>query len=168
MLASCSEKDSKWEKFNVTEGNYSILMPSDAKKYVKQEETIFGKQAVHYLSWKPSTFSLNKIKLFQVTYTSCPRSAMADTVLLNATLDNSIENRKKNDFSEIEVATQRVDINGYPGRAFIYGAPKDNVITIVKECVAGDKLYDITVIAKRNYPTNAELTVFYNSFQILR
>ncbi len=79
VLSSCAEKETKWDKYNVPEGNFSIQMPVDAKKFIRQEETIFGKQAVHYLSWKPSTFSLNKIKLFQVTYTTCPRSAMSDT-----------------------------------------------------------------------------------------
>lgn len=167
MLSSCAQSDLKWQKYTAGDGSFSISMPENYIKTEKRENTVFGRQVVHYIFWKPSVFALDKFKLFQITYTDCPRGFTSDTLTLGALLDRSITERKK-DFTEIDVESQNVDVSGYRGRAFIYDAPSDNVITIVKQCIANNRLYDISIIAKRNYPTNIELGNFFNSFQVLR
>jgi len=166
-LSSCSEKSGNWQKYTAGDGSFAINMPEGYTKADKRENTVFGRQTVHYITWKPSVFGLDKFKLFQITYTDCPKTAAADTLTIGAMLDKSMTERKK-DFTEVDVAFQNVNVDGYPGREFIYDPPSDNVITIVKECIANNRLYDITVIAKRNYPTNIELGNFFNSFQVLR
>jgi hypothetical protein len=142
-------------------------MPEKPQVYDKQEATPFGKQTVHYVSWKPESLELNKFKLFQVSYTDCPTRFTSDANTLSIALDSSINARKK-DFTELDVTSQPIEINGYPGRAFILSPDKDNVITIVKQIVANNKRYDLTVIAKKDYPTNSEVNDFFNSFQVLR
>ena len=166
-LSSCSQNDVKWQKYTASDGTFSINMPESYTKTEKRENTVFGRQVVHYVSWKPSVFALDKFKLFQITYTECPKGYTSDTLSLGALLDRSISERKK-DFPEVEVQPQNIEMAGYRGRAFIYDPPSDNVITVVKQCIADDRLYDITVIAKRNYPTNIELGNFFNSFQVLK
>lgn len=167
VFASCGKSET-WTKISVPEGGFSISMPSDIKKTEKKENTIFGKQTTHFVAWKPSNFAIDKFKLFQVSYTDCPANIMADSNMVNLMLDSAVEVRKK-DFTESEVIeSQSIDFNGYPGRAFFYDAPKGNTIVTVKMFIANGKLYDLVVIAKKNYSTNNEMNNFFNSFSISR
>jgi hypothetical protein len=167
LLSSCSENSSKWQKYTASDGSFAINMPENYTKIDKRENTVFGRQTVHYITWKPSSFALDKFRLFQLTYTDCPKGSAADTLTIGAMLDKSMTQRKT-DFPEVDVDFQNVSIDGYPGREFIYNPPSDNVITIVKECIANNRLYEMTVIAKKNYPTNVEIGNFFTSFQVLR
>ncbi len=162
---SCSENDNRWAKYS--DRSFSIRMPEKPKVYDKTEATPFGKQTVHYVSWTPESLELNKFKLFQVSYTNCPAAFTSDTGILSISLDSSINARKK-DFTDLDVSSQPIAINGYPGRAFILSPDKENVVTIVKQIIANNKRYDLTVIAKKDYPTNNEINDFFNSFQVLR
>ena len=164
-FSSCSNKVSKWTKYS--DRNFSITMPEKPQVYDRQEATPFGKQTVHYVSWKPESLELNKFKLFQVSYTDYPSRFTTDTATLNMSLDSSINSRKR-DFTDLDVISQPIEINGYPGRAVILSPDKDNVVTIVKQIVANNKRFDLTVIAKKDYPTNNEVNTFFNSFQVLR
>ena len=110
---------------------------------------------------------MNKFKLFQVSYTDYPSRFATDTATLNMSLDSSI-NARKRDFTYLDVISQPIEINGYPGRAFILSPDKDNVVTIVKQIVANNRRFDLTVIAKKDYPTNNEVNTFFNSLQVLR
>lgn len=151
----------------VKEGNFSILIPDPVKKTQKTENTVFGKQVRYFVRWAPSSVAIDKFKLFEVSYTACPPSVTADSMHLNRALDEAAENRKK-DFSEVEVIeSQAIELNGYPGRAFFFDDPKGNTIVTVKMCIAGGKLYDLVVIAKKNYATNNEAADFFNSFKLL-
>lgn len=167
LFSSCTNNDFRWTKYTAPDGSFSIRMPASAKVFDRQEQTPFGKQVVHYVSWKPSTFELNKFRLFQVSYTDCPARYTIDSSHTNVSLDSSI-NLRKRDFTESDINSEPIEINGYSGRAFIYDPASENVVTIVKECVANHRRYDITVIAKRNYPTNNEIGDYFNSFTVLR
>jgi hypothetical protein len=166
LIASCTPPNDKWARYS-GDKTFSVLMPVQPVASDRMEATPFGRQNVHYVTWKPATMELNKFKLFQVSYTDCPSRYTSDTAKLNATLDTCI-NLRKRDFTENDVISEAIEIGGYPGRAFIYNPPRENVITIVKEVIANNKRYDLTVIAKRDYPTNTEIGNFYNSFQVLR
>jgi hypothetical protein len=167
LLLSCGEKNDKWATQNVPEGGFSVGMPTPVEKTKKTEETVFGKQERHFVSWKPSSVAINKFKLFEVSYISCPPSKIADSIQLNAVLDKAIDIRK-NDFSEVDIIeSQAIELNGYPGRAFFYDAPKGNTLVSVKICITNGKLYDLVVIAKKNYSTNNEMSDFFNSFKAL-
>lgn len=166
LFISCGGNTGQWAKHNVPEGGYSISMPADAKKTEKKEFTAFGKQTTHFLTWKPSSFAIDKFKLFQVSYTNCPANVMADSNLMNLMLDSAIDIRKR-DFSESEIIqSENIELNGYPGRAFFYDAPKGNTIVTVKICIANNRLYDLVVISKKNYSTNTEMGNFFNSFAV--
>ena len=52
-LSSCSNNVSKWTKYS--DRNFSITMPEKPQVYDRQEATPFGKQTVHYVSWKPES-----------------------------------------------------------------------------------------------------------------
>lgn len=162
---SCSEHSARWAKY--TDRAFSVRMPEKPKVYDKTESTPFGKQNVHYVSWSPESLELNKFKLFQVSYTNCPATFTSDTGIISASLDSSINARKK-DFTDLDVVSHPIEINGYPGRAFIYSPDKENTITIVKQILANNKRYELTVVAKKDYPTNSEMADFFNSFQVLR
>ena len=165
ILPSCSTKPTSWAKYS--DRNFSIRMPEKPQVYDRQEATPFGKQTVHYVTWKPESLELNKFRLFQVSYTDYPSRLATDTATMNMSMDSSI-NARKRDFTELDVISQPIEINGYPGRAFILSPDKDNVVTIVKQIVANNKLFDLTVVAKKDYPTNNEINDFFNSFQVLR
>lgn len=168
LFAACGAEHNSVSVQNFPEGNFSAFMPSPIQKVEKTEETVFGKQARHFVKWQPSTFSIDKFKLFEISYITCPPSVSADSVRLNQVLDSAVEMRKK-DFSEVdEIGSQAIELNGYPGRAFFYDAPKGNTIVTVKICVAGGRLYDLVVVAKKNYSTNAEASNFFNSFKLLQ
>ena len=165
LLSSCSTENINWEKYTSNEGGFSVEMPGSVKKVDKKD--IFWKGTTHFFSWKPSTFAIYKIKLLQVSYTDCPPSVSTDSLLLNVMLDSTIMIRKR-DFSEAEdIPSQTIELNGFPGRAFFYDAGGNTQVT-VKECIANNKLYDLTVISKKNYPTNTEISTFINSFQAFR
>ena len=162
ILSSCTD-ETPWTQYTSKEAGFTIFMPAGAVKTDKK----IGKEVIHYITWKPTSFALNKFKMFEVSYTDYPGNIGADTVMLNSLLDTAINQRKK-DFNETDIVSQAISINGYRGRAFIYEVPKGNTITIVKECIAGNRRYDVTVIAKKDYPTNDEINRFFNSFQVLR
>jgi hypothetical protein len=166
VLSSCGSEHDTWTTENVAAGGFSIMIPSPVEKLQKTEITPFGKQVRHFVRWKPSSFAIDKFKLFEVSYTDCPPSVLTDSMRLNAVLDSAAEMRKK-DFSEVDIIqSQAIELNGYPGRAFFYDAPKGNTMVTVKICIAGNKLYDLVVIAKKNYSTNTELANFFNSFKV--
>jgi hypothetical protein len=167
IFSSCSDKKTVWGTYVSKEGGFSVYMPLNVVKTEKHEVTAFGKQVTHFVTWRPSSFAIDKFKLFQVSYTDCP-THFADSSSLNAKLDSSI-NLRKNDFTELkDIEATPISLNGYPGRAFIYDESKATTIAIVKQCIANGKRYDLTVIAKRDYPTNAEISAFFNSFQVLK
>jgi hypothetical protein len=168
LLLSCRENNSKWAKYTSKDGAFSIYMPADIVRSEKTEVTAFGKQVTHFVTWKPSSFAIDKFKLFQVSYTDCPSRFIGDSNRLNTSLDSSI-NLRKNDFTELkDIDAQSISLNGYPGRAFIYDESKMSTFAIVKECISNNRKYDLTVVAKKDYPTNAEINNFFNSFLILR
>jgi hypothetical protein len=164
ILVSCSTGKEKWEKQTVPEGGFSIMMPMPVEKFDKKETTAFGQQTTHYIRWQPSSFAMDKFKLFQAGYMNCPANIMTDTNRMNLMLDSVTEMRKR-DFTESEIIeSQSIEFNGYPGRAFFYDAPKGNTIVTVKICIANNRLYDLVVISKKNYATAAEMNNFFNSF----
>jgi hypothetical protein len=168
LLSSCGDDGSNtWTKYTSSEGNFTISMPAHPKKWDKKEVTVFGKQTTHYITWKPTSFSLDKFKLFEVSYTDAPVRIGTDSARIGALLDSGINLRKK-DFTEAEIESQVIELNGHPGRAFIYNPPRGTTIAIVKECIVGNRKYDLTAVAKQNYPTNAELNNFFNSFQVIK
>ena len=167
FLYSCGDVNPVWETYTSAEGGFKITMPTNTKKTERKVTTPFGKQFIHYITWKPNSLTIDKFKLFQVSYTDCPSRFSSDSVMLHRVMDSSINMRVK-DFAEIELEPHTISLNGYPGRAFIFDLPENNTIAIVKQCVVNGKLYDLTVVLKRNYATNAEVHTFFNSFQVLR
>ena len=163
MLTVSCKDSTKWAQYTSKEAGFSIFMPATPVKTDKK----VGKQVIHFVTWKPATFALEKFKLFEVSYTDFPGINTADSASMNALLDTAISQRKK-DFTELDVDSQPIVLAGYPGRAFMYDAPRGNTIAIVKECIVGNRRYDLTVIAKKNYPVNGEMNNFFNSFQVLR
>ncbi len=167
LIAGCA-KNTQWSKYTSREGGFSIYMPSEITKSEKREVTPFGKQTTHFITWKPSSFAIDKFKLFQVSYTDCPARYTTDSAHLNSILDSCIDLRKM-DFNESkDIESQVIELNGYPGRAFIYDEPRGTTIAIVKICIVNNKKYDVTVVAKKSYPTNNEIAAFFNSFQVLK
>ena len=164
IVSSCGRDNVTWEKYTSNEGGFAITMPKPVKKSDKTEVTAFGKQVRHYLEWKPSTFAIDKFKLFLVSYTDCPARISADSILLGTMLDSAIYLRKK-DFTEDEdIPSQIIELNGYPGRAFFFDGGGNTQVQ-VKMSIINNKLYDLTVISKKNYSTNNEISNFYNSFE---
>ena len=168
LLASCSSKESGWKKQSVPEGNFTIEMPAPIEKAEKKEVTVFGKQTRHFVRWKPSSFAIDKFKLFEVSYTPCPAGIMNDTAKMNEILDNAVDLRKKDFTEEEEIPSEAIEFNGYMGRAFFYDAPKGNTMVSVKICIADGKLYDLVTIAKKNYAVNEDMSKFFNSFRLLK
>lgn len=164
LLSSCGEA-TKWGKYTSKEGGFTVNMPLNPKKWTKREMTIFGKRETHYITWKPSSTALDKFKLFEVSYTDANGAIPRDSLRLSALLDSGINLRKK-DFTEADIEAQPIELNGYPGRAFIYDQPRGSTVAIVKICIVNNRKYDLTVVAKKNYPTNEEINTFFNSFQI--
>lgn len=162
FMSSCKDK-TPWAQYNAKDAGFTVFMPANPVRTDKKA----GKQTIHFITWKPATFALDKFKLFEVSYTDFPGVAVGDSVSRNALLDSAINLRKK-DFTELDIESQPIVLNGYPGRAFMYQAPKGNTITIVKECLVGNRRYDLTVTAKKDYSTNDEMNSFFNSFQVLR
>lgn len=162
MLCACKES-TKWAQYTSKEGGFTVFMPSNPAKMDKK----VGKQLIHFVTWRPATFALDKFKLVEVSYYDVPGGVSSDTSALNALLDSGINNRKK-DFTENDLVSHPISLNGYPGRAFMYQASRGNTIAIVKECIVGNRRYDLTVIAKKDYPTNNEINSFFNSFTALR
>ena len=162
---SCSDDNEAWGKYTSTQGAFSVTMPIHVKKLDKKEATVFGTQVTHFITWRPSTFAIDKFKLFQVSYTDCPTRVCMDSTLLNAALDSGIALRKK-DFTDNDIQSETIELNGYPGRSFIFD--NNNSIAIVKECIVNNKKYDLTVVTKKNYATNTEISDFFNSFTSLR
>lgn len=166
ILPACHSKRG-WVKYSSNADGFTVFMPAAPKTLVKQEQTAFGKQTVHYIFWKPATFDINKLKLLQVSYYDCPRHSRLDSTQLNAILDSNISHLKQN-YTELDLQSERISIEGYPGRAFIFEDEKENSTNIVKAIFANNKIYIITAITKRDYPTNTELNIFFDSFLILR
>jgi len=98
-------------------------------------------------------------------YTDCPARYTADSLSLNTMLDSAINMRKK-DFTENEIKSEVIELNGYPGRSFIYD--NGSSTAIVKMCIVNNKKYDLTVVTNKNYATNTEVSSFFDSFTSLR
>lgn len=167
-LASCGAASTDWVQINSGEGGFSATMPPNTVKSEKVEVTAFGKQKVHFITWKPSTFAIDKFKLFQISYTTCPPNLVRDSMMVDFMLDSCIRMRKLDFTEKEEIAVQNIELNGYPGRAFFYDVPKGNQIVIVKECITNGRKYDLTVIANKDLGTNSEISRFFDSFQALR
>ncbi len=166
MLVSCGNTDEKWSTYTSGEGGFSISMPTKVEKTEKVEVTPFGKQKTHFVTWKPSALAINKFKLFQVSYTDCPSKFIEDSIMRDFMLDSSIRMRYRDFTERDDVQGQSIELNGYPGRAFIFEGKDD--VTIVKQCITNGRRYDLTVIAKEGQGTNPEISQFFNSFQALK
>ena len=165
FFSSCSRTELEWETYTSVDGGFTVQIPKNSKRVDKVEMTPFGKQTNHYIIWKPDGLQIYKIKLFQVSYTTC--SNISDSFSFYGMLDRSINMRVK-DFTDLEIDTHPINFNGYPGRAFIYDVSDNSTIAVVKQCIVNNKRYDLAVVLKRNYETNYEVHRFYNSFQVLR
>jgi hypothetical protein len=164
FLTACSQEKTTWSELSSNEGGFTINMPAPVKKSEKVIETPFGNQKVCFFSWQPPGYAIDKFKLFEVSYTNVPSRVANDSALTEEMLDKSIELRKK-DFAEGDIPAQNIELNGYHGRAFIYNESKGSTLAIVKQCIVNGKRYDLTVVAKKNYGTNKEVSDFFNSFQ---
>jgi hypothetical protein len=164
FFASCGGNDDKWAVYTSGEGGFSINMPAKPEKTEKVEVTPFGKQKVHFITWKPSTFSIDKFKLFEVSYTDCPSRFSADSVIADFMLDSSIRMRIK-DFTEKDYPAETIMLNGYPGKSFILDNGGNTVI--VKQCITNGRRYDLVVVGKSGQGTNHEISEFFNSFKAL-
>jgi len=168
LISSCGDKNNEWAKYVSKDGGFSVYMPTPVTRSDKMEVTAFGKQMTHFITWKPSSFAIAKFKLFQVSYTNCPEVFTRDSLKRNQSLDSAI-NMRKSDFTELrDIEAVPIELNGYPGRCFIYEERNGNTLVIVKICIVNNKKYDITVVAKKDYPTNTEISNFFNSFQVLK
>lgn len=162
-LISCSGGKNNWSLYTSGEGGFSVKMPGKPEKSDKVIPTAFGKQKVNFITWKPSTLSIDKFKLFQVTFTNCPAQYVNDSVLRDYMLDSSIRMRQRDFTEKVDIASEAIELNGYPGRAFIFDG--QGTIVNVKQCIVNGRLYDLTVISKSEQGTNAEISEFFNSFQ---
>lgn len=162
IFFSCKD-ETPWAQYTSKEAGFTVFMPAGPKKSDHKN----GKMTMHSVTWKPETFALDKFKLFEVSYTDYPSFVASDSNKVNALLDTAISYRKR-DFTELDVDHQPITINGYPGRAFMLQPDRGNTITIVKQCLVGNRVYELCVIAKKDYPVNNELNRFFNSFQVLR
>jgi hypothetical protein len=167
IILSCRDKKARWATYTSTEGGFSVFMPEKPNTTTKTLTTAFGKQKVHFVTWKPQDLTLEKFSLIQISYTDFPAKFRRDTFTKNRLLDTSMSMRIKDFSSDENQFAERINFNGYPALAYIYDKPLDNVV-IVKECIVNDRLYDLVIIAKKNYPTNAEIKDFFNSFVIIR
>ncbi len=167
LLFSSCHPSSRSERYSSNADGFSVYFPAKPVTAVKQERTIFGMQAVHYVTWKPGTFDINKLKLLQVSFTDCPRSASADSMRIAVTLDSSI-NMLMRDYSEFDIESHEISMDGYPGRSFIFLDDKENSSTVVRQILTNNKIYTLTAVSKKDYPANDELNSFFDKFQILR
>lgn len=165
LFFSCTGGNSNWSRYTSGEGGFSVNMPGKPEKTDKVLVTAFGKQKVNFVSWKPSALAIDKFKLFQVSFTNCPAQYGTDTVMRDYMLDSCIRMRKKDFTEKVDFPAETIELNGYPGRAFIFDG--GGTIVNVKQCIANGKLYDLTVISKSDQSTNAEISEFFNSFQPL-
>ena len=166
LLSSCGGGTPDWDTYTSAEGEFSVIMPTNTKLTEQVLPTPFGKQVVHFVAWKPASMAIDKFRLFQVSFTECPSGYMADSMSLQRVMDSCIAMRVR-DFADVEVSIENIRFNGYPGRAFIFDVKDNSTIAIVKQCIVNHRLYDLTVILKRNYATNPEVHKFYNSFKVL-
>ena len=67
FLTACGSEERGWKNQIVPEGNFSVDMPLPMQKAEKTEITVFGKQVRHFVRWKPSSFAIDKFKLFEVS-----------------------------------------------------------------------------------------------------
>ena len=163
VLSSCKD-ETKWAQYtDKNVGGFTVWMPAGP---IKSDKKV-GRQLIHSVTWTPTAFGLNKFKMIEVSYTDYAADPGNDTARIAALLDTAINDRKK-DFTEVDVESQAITFNGYPGRCFFYEPPRGNTITTVKECLVGHRRYDLIVTAKKNYPVNDEMNRFFNSFQALR
>ncbi len=167
-FASCGGNSTEWVQINSGDGGFSAMMPPNTVKSEKVEVTAFGKQKVHFITWKPATFSIDKFKLFQISYTTCPPNLVRDSIMVDFMLDSCIRMRKLDFTEKEEISVQNIELNGYPARAFFYDVKNGNQIVIVKECITNGRKYDLTVIANKEQGTNPEIARFFDSFQALR
>lgn len=165
VLFSCGGGSNSWSLYTSGEGGFSVNMPGKPEKTDKVILTAFGKQKVNFITWKPSALAIDKFKLFQVSFTNCPPQYANDTVMRDYMLDSCIRMRKKDFTEKVDFPAETIELNGYPGRAFIFDG--QGTIAIVKECIVNGRLYDLTVIAKSEQGTNPEIAQFFNSFQPL-
>ena len=166
VFCSCGNgSTTKWTTYTSADGGFTINMPNETKTSEQVLPTPFGKQTVHFIMWKPSSLTIDKFKLFQISYTACPSRVVTDSSGTQNVLDSSINQRVK-DFADVDVDIENISVNGYPGRAFIFDQPDFSTIAVVKECIVNNKIYDLTVIMKRNYATNEEVSNFFNSFKV--
>lgn len=166
VMACKSQNNNQWSVFTSGPGAFSVNLPGKPELTQKTEVTPFGKQVVHFVTWKPSAVSISKFKLFQIAYTDCPQSIIADTIMTQVMLDSSIK-MSKSEFSDKDFTVSNIELNGYPGRAFIYEA-KGNTVVIVKQCITNNRRYELTCITRGNMGTNPEVANFFDSFQALK
>ncbi len=165
FLVSCGGNNNDWAQYTSGDGGFSVLMPANPVKSEKIEVTAFGKQKVHFITWRPSTFSIDKFKLIQVSYTDCPARFAGDSVMTDFMLDSSINMRKK-DFTDKDFVAETITLNGYPGKSFILDNGGNTVI--VKQCITNNRRYDLVIVAKNGQGTTPEVGKFFNSFQALK
>lgn len=166
LVACKNNNKNEWAIYSSGPGAFSVNMPVKPELTQKTEVTPFGKQVVHFVTWRPSAVSISKFKLFQVSYTDCPPAIVADTIMTQVMLDSSIKMAKQ-EFSEKDFPVESIDLNGYPGRAFIFEA-KGNTVVIVKQCITNNRKYELTCITRGNIGTNPEVASFFDSFQALK
>ena len=148
------------------DGAFTVLLPGKPELTAKSRMTPFGTQTVHMVKWKPSGMEIYKIKVIEIQYMNSPASLTSDTTQLNIMLDSSIKMKEK-EYTEKPIHVESIEFNGYPGRSFIYNLDNDNAVAVVKQFIAYNHLYEITVTASSNQGTSTEIGDFFNSFQVL-
>jgi hypothetical protein len=149
-----------WEKFNSSEGRFSILVPSTPKPDVNQVDSAVGELTVY------SYNSSNSVGLFVVTYTDYPFEANgADHI--EAVLDGVRKGVLEGSGADL-IDEKKILQSSYPGRVFrarktVNGAA---VIFNWKVVLVGRRLYQLAIATNVKDSKSPDIARYLDSFEL--
>jgi hypothetical protein len=160
-FANTARAEDKWEIYNSKDGKYSILFPGKPAESDQKFESN-GVELKQYLA----TVVVNNDLLYLVAYNDFPEAAIAGAdkdALLDGVRDGDVKVFGGKLASEKKITLGK---EKYPGREILLEKPDETRVYRSRAYFAGNRLYQVVIIAAKDAATNKETDKYFDSFKL--
>ena len=153
--------EDKWETFTSKAGKYSILLPAKPT----EAEQKFDSNGVE-LTMHTAIVAPNNDLVYLVAYNEYPEAAIAGAdkeALLDGVREGDVKTFGGKLASEKKITLGK---EKNPGREILLEKPDESRVYRSRAYFAGNRLYQIVIIAAKDVATNKETDKYFDSFKL--
>jgi hypothetical protein len=161
-LTVAARAEDKWDTYTSKDGKYSVLLPGKPEKETEQKFESNGVELTMHMAMIAPSNDL----VYLVAYNDYPEAAIA-----GADKDSMLDGVRDGDAKTFggKVASEKKITLGkekYPGREILIEKPDEGRVYRSRAYIAGNRLYQVVIIATKDVATNKDTDKYLESFKL--